>query len=445
MRQKKGFFSYVIPSIFAFALSGVYAIVDGFFIGHSVGDVGLSAINIAYPITAFIQAIGTGIGMGGAVHYSIADAAGKKEQAKSYLAGTLWLLLISSLVLTVLLQAVTSPLLLAMGAEAETYTLGQEYLLVISLGSILQIYGTGLTPMLRNGGSANAAMLSMMLGFGTNILLDYLFVWKWEWGMFGAALATVIGQGATLLGETVFLIRRRLIHWKISVKKAGGIAGKIITIGIAPFGLALTPNFSLILINRFSADYGGYESIAVYACVSYVICVAYLIMQGVGDGSQPLISRYYGEKRMKEAHKIRRMAFAFSLVLSLIFMAVLYLVRWKIGSLLGASAVVSREVGRVFPIFLLALPFVAICRITTASFYATEKSLLSYILTYMEPVAMLVFLLFLPRYFGGQEMVWWSSSLAQMLSSLVAVIFLLVTGEKHRSKKKERTGIYEER
>ncbi len=432
MTQKRGFFSYVIPSILAFALSGVYAIVDGFFIGHSVGDVGLSAINIAYPITAFIQAMGTGIGMGGAVHYSIADAAGKKEQAKSYLAGTMWLLLISGFLVTVLLQFVTSPLLLAMGAEAETYTLGQEYLLVISLGSILQVYGTGLTPVLRNCGSANAAMLSMILGFGTNILLDYLFIWKWGWGMFGAALATVIGQGATLLGEIAFLYRKKQIYWKFSLKNAGRIFGKIVKIGIAPFGLALTPNFSLILINRFSADYGGYEAIAVYACISYVICVAYLIMQGVGDGSQPLISRYYGENRMREAVRIRRMAFAFSLVLSVIFMAILYLVRWKIGGLLGASDLVSREVGRVFPIFLLAIPFVAICRITTASFYATEKSLLSYILTYMEPVAMLVFLLFLPRCFGGQEMVWWSSSLAQILTSLLAMAFLIAAGQKRK-------------
>ena len=133
------------------------------------------------------------------------------------------------------------------------------------------------------------------------------------------------------------------------------------------------------------------------------------------------------------------MAFAFSLVLSVIFMAVLYLVRWKIGGLLGASDLVSREVGRVFPIFLLAIPFVAICRITTASFYATEKSLLSYILTYMEPVAMLVFLLFLPRCFGGQEMVWWSSSLAQILTSLLAMTFLIAAGQR-RKKAQAETG-----
>lgn len=96
MSEMKTFFKYVIPSILSFALSGVYAIVDGFFVGHSVGDLGLSAINVAYPVSAVLQAAGTGIGMGGAVYYSISRAEKKENRAREFTAATLWMLLLFS-------------------------------------------------------------------------------------------------------------------------------------------------------------------------------------------------------------------------------------------------------------------------------------------------------------------------------------------------------------
>ena len=101
MRDVKTFLKYVIPSVLSFALSGIYTIVDGFFVGNSIGDLALSAVNIAYPIVAVIQALGTGIGMGGAIYYSINKAEKKEAEAKAYTAGALWLLIISSIILTV--------------------------------------------------------------------------------------------------------------------------------------------------------------------------------------------------------------------------------------------------------------------------------------------------------------------------------------------------------
>jgi len=87
------FLSYVVPAVLAMALSGVYALVDGFFVGNRIGDPGLSAINFAYPVTAFLEAVGTGIGMGGAVHYALSMGRGRRELARQYGAAALWGLL----------------------------------------------------------------------------------------------------------------------------------------------------------------------------------------------------------------------------------------------------------------------------------------------------------------------------------------------------------------
>ena len=133
MSEMKTFLKYVIPSVLSFALSGIYAIVDGFFVRHSVGDIGLSAINVAYPVSAILQAAGTGIGIGGAVFYSISMAEKKEERAEDFTAVTLWMLIICSVILTVLTLGFNTPILRLLGAEGELLSLGVEYNTVIAL------------------------------------------------------------------------------------------------------------------------------------------------------------------------------------------------------------------------------------------------------------------------------------------------------------------------
>lgn len=131
MRDVKTLFQYVIPSVLSFALSGIYTIVDGFFVGNSIGDIGLSAVNIAYPIVAVIQALGTGIGMGGAIYYSINKAEKKDAEAKEFTAGALWLLIITSVILTFSIFFLNGSLLRLLGASGELLSIGEEYIAVI--------------------------------------------------------------------------------------------------------------------------------------------------------------------------------------------------------------------------------------------------------------------------------------------------------------------------
>ena len=416
------FFRYVVPSVLSFALSGVYTIVDGFFVGNSIGDLGLSAVNIAYPIVAVMQALGTGVGMGGAIYYSIYRAEKKEVQAREFTAGALWVLLVSSILLTGALPLVNGGLLRLLGAEGRLLALGEEYIAVIAAGAAMQVIGTGLVPFIRNHGGSFYAMAAMIAGFVTNIVLDYLFVWVWRQGVAGAAWATVIGQGATVLIALAYLLRRGQLTLNIPFSKLGRTAASILKIGVAPFGLAMSPNISLIIINRFSISYGGEPAIAVYACIAYVICIVYLILQGVGDGSQPLLSRQYGERDFGRLRSTRALAYGFAVLLSLAGCAVMYLTRGSLGALFGASEAVNGEIARIMPIFLVSVPFVAVLRITTASFYATEKNVFSYVLTFIEPLFMLVLMLILPPLLGGQVMIWWSTVFARILSALLALV-----------------------
>lgn len=422
MNNRSTFFKYVIPSIIAFALSGIYAIVDGYFVGNTIGDAGLSAINIAYPIEALIQSVGTGIGMGGAVYYSINTAEGNHQKARQFIAASWWLLVAASIIFTLLTFFSAHTILVLLGADGSILAYATHYVKIIALGAALQIVGTGLSPFIRNFGSSSFAMIAMLGGFVTNILLDYLLVWVYGQGMTGAALATIIGQGVTFLIALLYSVLKKKLFICINAGEFRFLCKSIFKVGLAPFGLALTPNISLVIINRFSASYGGEKAIATHACISYIICIIYLILQGVGDGSQPLMSKYYGERKTNELAEVKRMAYTFAVILAFIGCVIMYLGRWHIGTLFGSSDTVNSETAKIIPIFLVSVPFVAITRISTAGFYATEKAALSYILTFIEPVLMLGLMLILPPLFGGQIMIWWSTVLARIISALLALL-----------------------
>lgn len=117
----------------------------------------------------------------------------------------------------------------------------------------------------------------------------------------------------------------------------------------------------------------------------------------------------------------RRLAYGFAMLLAVIGCILLYVTRDSLGLLFGASQEVNIEVAEIIPIFLVSVPFVAVTRVTTASFYASEKSALSYVLTFVEPVLMLVLMLLLPPLLGGQVMIWWSTVFARILSAVLAL------------------------
>ena len=416
MGRFKPFAACVFPAVFAFALSGIYAIVDGFFVGRSIGDTGLSAINIAYPVTALIQAAGTGIGMGGAVMYSVRLAEKRDSEAENFMKGVFFYLALTGILLTVILFPLTDPLLSLMGADGELMKPGREYLSVIVLGSVFQVFGTGVVPLIRNQGKSVQAMYCMIGGFVTNIFLDYLFVWVLRLGMAGAAWASVAGQAVTMAGG-LLCMRGQKIPVGIP-RQALSVFFSIWRIGLAPFGITMCPMISLLLMNRASLQYGGSEGVACYACIAYVITIMYLILQGVGDGSQPLMSRFYGEDNKKEVRITRTMAYAAAAVMGVALAVLLYWCRNGIGVLFGASEIVSLAVGTDLYIFLAAVPFLAFLRVTTAGFYATEQTRFSYMIVYGEPIFLALLLPVLPAWMGLKG-VWWSQTGAQILTALM--------------------------
>ena len=440
MRKQAVFFYYVIPSVLAFALSGVYAIVDGFFIGNSIGDAGLAAINFAWPVTALLQALGTGLGMGGAVQYALhlGQTDGTKSTCKAnsyvehpniYFHVTLILLAGATLLSMVIFFAAANPLLSLFGAEGTVFTMGADYLRIIIFGAVFQIFGTGCVPLIRNLGGSLFAMTAMICGFLTNILLDWIFVWILDWSLPGAAIATMLGQAVTMVLSLCYLIKK---HIGFSLPKAALLkqhCAAILRVALSPFGLTFSPNIILILMNKYTMIYGGEEAVACYAAISYITMIILLLLQGVGDGCQPLISRYFGEKNRDDLKSTKQMAYGTAICLAVICMVLLFCMRGSAASLFGASATVRIAVAATLPYFLAGFVFLAFVKVTTSIFYATAQNRFAYVLVYAEPVFLFLLLCMLPA-IQGLSGIWISALISQILTALTAAICLTKSNPK---------------
>lgn len=415
----KKFFSYVIPSILAFALSGVYTIVDGFFIGQSLGDTGLTAITLGYPISALIEAVGTGLGLSGAIRFTILSAQGEEKKRQECFGGTTLLMLVVAGLLTALLFAFAQPILYLLGARGDMLTLCAAYARVIALGAVFQLLATGFVPFIRNMGGATVAMIAMILGFATNIVLDYAFVWALNWGMAGAAWATIIGQAVTMIVAVIFFAVKRSGFRLPKLRELCSLWKTVLIVSISPFGLTFSPIITMLFMNRFLLLYGDEQAVAVYGCIGYITAILYLLLQGVGDGSQPLISRYYGADDRTSVRAVQRLAYLTAVVVTVVCMIGVYLTRAKVGVLFGASAEANAGVVRYLPLFLAPLLLLAFVRITTSYFYATEKNGLSYLLVYAEPVCTLLTLLLLPPLLKLTG-VWLATPIAQVVTFVIA-------------------------
>lgn len=414
----KKFVKYVIPSVFAFALSGVYAIVDGYFVGNRVGDAGITAINLVYPVVALLQALGTGIGMGGAIQYSIQKAAKKQAEANRYANTTIAYLFLASIGVMAVFLPILDQILNMLGATGPIAEYGKAYLTIAMAGAVFQIFGTGITPMVRNTGGSSFSMLIMIAGFITNIGLDFLLVWVYGKGVAGAAIATVTGQFVTALGGICYLVAKKLPVWQLRLHWQSLF--HITKIGISAFGVTLCPNISLFLMNLFLMKYGGDSAVAAYAVISYASFIVYLVLQGVGDGCQPLLSDCYGRGDMKSLKKLQAISYITAELIAVLCFILLFLTRNSIGKLFGASANICQSAATHMPIILAGFLFLALARVITSAFYATDQSAKSVILVYSEVIFLFVLLLIFPRRFG-ETAVWWSMSAAQIMAMVLAV------------------------
>ena len=424
--MNRKFLNFVLPSMLAMAFSGIYSIIDGIFVGNFLGTAGIAAINIAYPLQALVMSLGTGIGLGGGIMISIAEGRGEIEKKRKYLGTTLMLLLLATIFIDLVLYPLHPFIMEFLAAEETLYPLSLEYLKPLLLFCFVQLFGTGLVPIIRNYGGATYSMVGMITGFVMNIFLDWVLIAKIPMGMTGAALATLLGQLSALLVNASFFLTHRGILKSALFKPCREIYFKVLHTALSPFGETINPNITLLIMNYFILKSGGITSSSTYGVVCFVYFVGLLFIQGVGQGAQPLVSMYHGGNETEKKKHIVKLMYITSVIIYIAMAFGLYFSRDFIPFLFGAEPAVAEMYHHVILYFIVSLGIFAFVQIDIAERYASGKTKSSSLMIYAQNVFSFIYALIFTSIMGIEGA--WLVQIAALGSVFIIQLIFRKTG-----------------
>ncbi|MGF1767496.1 polysaccharide biosynthesis C-terminal domain-containing protein [Enterovibrio makurazakiensis] len=320
------FLRYSLPTIAAMMVTGIYVAVDGMFIGHFVGESGLAAIMLAYPIGSILYALGNMIGMGAASLVSIHLGSGNAKLAQQVVGNAFSLSLLVSVVVSFLGLLFSTDIVYALGAQGHVAEMAITYLKWYFGMGAFALVSMAFSILLRNDGQPNRVTAIMILGGVLNIFLDWVFIVLIPWELKGAAIATMLSQlvTASLCLFHFFQPSTRLrITWQSIVIKTKTVSD-ILQLGIPGLLMYLYLSVVLTLHNMAFLSLGSTIHVAAYAVVSYTEAFFYLAFEGIALGMQPITSFNLGARRMDRVIESRNIAFGAALLVSVAGLLLVY-------------------------------------------------------------------------------------------------------------------------
>lgn len=432
--MEKSFFKYVIPAIVSTMLGGLYIVVDGFFIGNSMGDIGLTAINLVYPIGTLLMASAVMLGMGGSVIMSTYLGEGNIDGFNKAKVNTFISLILASIILTVILLLTKDYLVYLLGARDEVFKQADSYITTIIIGGAFQIISFGSMPIIRNCGKTIHAMSFMGVGLITNIFLDYLFLMVFRLEMFGAALATIIAQALVALIAVYYLFIRKKNRVRIKLSDFDlAMTKRALQIGLSPFGMVMAPSLIVIFNNWQCIKYGGYLGTTAYSVMNYIYGSILHLFEGVAEGCQPMISYFKGAGRNGMMKKVFKKGILFDVIFGLTLIIIVFIFRNKLGILFGASEETNEIVSLGLPIISAGFILQPIVRLGTVYFYSAGESRYSALLTYVDPLLVSpLCILILPLFFQLNG-IWLAVPVSQFILTMIFSFIFYNTNLKSQS------------
>ncbi|MFR8599721.1 MAG: MATE family efflux transporter [Clostridioides difficile] len=320
-------FKLATPAIIAQIVNVLYNIVDRIFIGRMEnGEVAMAGVGVAFPIIIIITACSYLIGMGGGPLAAIKMGEQNNDEAEKIMSNSFSVLVILAILLTIGFKIGKEPLLWMFGASESTIGYSMDYLNIYLLGSVFVQISMGMNTFINTQGFATTGMMTVAIGALINIILDPIFIFGFNMGVKGAALATIIAQGVSAIWVLMFLFGKKSIlkiKKKYMIPKASIIL-PVLGLGISPFIMQSTESLVLIALNSKLQMYGGDLAVGSMAIMSSIMQILMLPNMGVTQGAQPIISYNYGSgqlDRVKKTFKLCLLScFTYSTILWLLLM-----------------------------------------------------------------------------------------------------------------------------
>ncbi len=397
-----------LPAALGMLVQASYTLVDAFFVGRGVGADGIAAVTMAFPLQMVIMAMAQAPGVGGASLISRSLGAGRRKRSERGV-GTLFFLVLSAGVLFGLAGLRWAPLLLRlMGTPPEILPLAGDYAGVLFYGAPFFAFSITANNFVRAEGNASFAMMTMLISAGINTLLDPVFIFAFGWGIRGAALATVISQGATALWLGWYYLAGRSVvafRWK-NFRFRSSILRESLSVGAAASVRQGAASLSLLVVNGSLAAAGGNSAVAAYGIVNRLLLFAVMPVFGVVQGLLPVVGFNYGAKRFCRVLSAMRLSIAAATLICTAGAGVLFFAPEKLILLFTSAPEVLRHGRNAARMLAVGMPVVGFQVMASGLFQAIGKAGPSFVLSLLRQVLLLIPLVLILAPSWGVKGIW---------------------------------------
>lgn len=419
---------YSIPAIIGMVVNALYNIVDRMFIGNipDIGSLAITGVGITMPIMTIVLAFGMLIGIGTTANISLNLGKGNRTTAEKLLGNAFTLSIIVGLAIAITGTIFANPILNLFGASENTLFYAKEYIGIILLGCTFNILSFALNSTVRADGNPKMSSITMVIGCGANIILDYLFIFVLNLGVKGAALATIISQAITffiiLYYYTAGNSNLKLKIENFKLKKH--LVTMTFAIGIAPFATQIANSLVQVIANNALKTYGSDLTIGAMTVISSLNIIFMMPIFGINQGCQPIIGFNYGAKKYERAKEAFKYATIAACVICIIGFISIQCFPTQIISLFNNDPELTTLAIKGIRIYLLMMPVVGINIVATSYYQSIGKAKISMFVSLLRQVILLIpFTIILPK-FIGLDGVWAAGACADSLSVIITLVLL---------------------
>ncbi len=430
--------SFAVPSIISLVVNALYNIVDQIFIGQGVGYLGNGATNVIMPLTVIVIALSLLVGDGAAAYLSLKLGQGDPKSAAAGVGNAITSSLIIGILLCVLFNIFLEPLCVLFGATEDNLPYAMDYGRIITFGVLFSAIDSTMSGIIRADGSPRYSMAGLLVGCITNIVLDPIFIFVFNWGVKGAALATILGQIANAVMYLVYIRKFKSIKpcMDCFVPKVK-LLMKVCGLGISSFITQIAIVLVMVVTNNVLVSYGAKSvygadipltTIGITMKVNQIITA---VIIGLATGAQPIFGYNYGSGQKERVKQTYRIILAASTLILVIAFLIFQLMPMSIVRIFGSESELYNEFAvKCFKIFLLACPINGLQMVTGIFFQAIGKPTQATVLSLSRQIVFLIPLTLLLPVFLGVDGALWAAPAADLLAFITAIVMLKVCWKK---------------
>lgn len=428
----KEFAKYTSLNVLGMIGLSCYILADTFFVSKGLGANGLTALNLAIPIYSFINGSGLMLGMGGATKYSILKSQDKTRDANRAFTNTVLFTLGLALVFFAIGVFLSGAITRLLGADDIVYQMSKTYLQVILLFAPMFMLNNVLLCFVRNDGAPQLSMLAMIGGSLSNIILDYIFIFPCNMGIFGAVLATGLAPIISMLILSPYFLKKRNQFQLIRCSVSGKLISNIVSTGLPSLITEVSSGIVIIVFNKIILGLQGNTGVAAYGVIANLSLVVISIYTGVAQGIQPILSKNYGTGNKKDIKQILRYSLVTVLAVSGIVYSSVFFGADFIASIFNSeqNALLQSIAVTGLKIYFIACVFAGFNIILSVYFTSTEHARPAHIISLLRGFIVIIPMAFLLSSIGGMIGVWFTFPTTELIVAIIGLTLYLLSKRK---------------